>query len=143
MRQVFVDTHGWAEFLNDRAEHHNEAKLAFEFHTRSGATLVTSNYILSEMVALLTLSRFQIGRHRLIELLTSVRRLRNLQTIHVGPELDELAWMLFFGRPDKEWSLVDCSSFVIMEQRGIRDVLTSDHHFKQSGFNCLLPLKKS
>ena len=37
-------------------------------------------------------------------------------------------------RPDKEFSLVDCMSMVVMEERGIRHVLTNDHHFTQAGF---------
>ncbi len=41
-------------------------------------------------------------------------------------------------RPDKEWSLVDCASFVLMRQREINEALTSDHHFEQAGFSRLL-----
>ena len=39
---------------------------------------------------------------------------------------------------DKEWSLVDCASFVIMKQRGVTEALTTDHHFEQAGFVRLL-----
>lgn len=44
----------------------------------------------------------------------------------------------FSARPDKEWSLTDCISFVVMNERGITDDLTSDHHFEQAGFQILL-----
>jgi uncharacterized protein len=37
-------------------------------------------------------------------------------------------------RLDKEYSLVDCMSMVVMEERGIHHVLTNDHHFTQAGF---------
>jgi uncharacterized protein len=45
---------------------------------------------------------------------------------------------LFAGRPDKEWSLTDCVSFVVMEAQGIREALTTDEHFIQAGFRALL-----
>jgi predicted nucleic acid-binding protein len=41
-------------------------------------------------------------------------------------------------RQDKSWSLVDCSSFVVMQQRGIVEALTTDEHFEQAGFVRLL-----
>ncbi len=41
-------------------------------------------------------------------------------------------------RPDKDWSLTDCISFVVMEEHGITDALTGDHHFEQAGFRALL-----
>jgi hypothetical protein len=34
--------------------------------------------------------------------------------------------------------LTDCTSFLVMEDRGIADALTADHHFEQAGFNVLL-----
>lgn len=51
---------------------------------------------------------------------------------------DEQVWELFKSRPDKEWSWVDCASFVVMKQRGILEALTTDHHFEQAGFVRLL-----
>jgi len=43
------------------------------------------------------------------------------------------------ARPDKTYSLVDCHSMVLMEERRITQVLTADDHFRQAGFTCLLP----
>jgi len=41
---------------------------------------------------------------------------------------------LYTERPDKDWSLTDCISFVVMEEHGIIEALTGDHHFEQAGF---------
>jgi hypothetical protein len=61
-----------------------------------------------------------------------------VEIVHVTPELDAAAWQLFVSRSDKNWSLVDCSSFVLMQERGILSALTSDRHFMQAGFQVLL-----
>ena len=44
----------------------------------------------------------------------------------------------FEQRSDKEWSLTDCLSFLVMRDEGITQTLTGDHHFEQAGFTALL-----
>jgi len=45
---------------------------------------------------------------------------------------------LFHDRQDKEWSLTDCISFIVMQRESLTDALTGDHHFEQAGFVALL-----
>jgi uncharacterized protein len=47
-------------------------------------------------------------------------------------------WALYRSRSDKDWGIMDCTSFAIMTTRKIADSLTSDHPFKQAGFTVLL-----
>ncbi|MEX2140553.1 MAG: PIN domain-containing protein [Pirellulales bacterium] len=49
---------------------------------------------------------------------------------------EALEW--YSNRPDKEWGLTDCVSFVLMSQLGISEALTADRHFVQAGFRALL-----
>ena len=51
----------------------------------------------------------------------------------------ERALLLYSDRPDKAWGLVDCASFVVMSDERISEVFTTDRHFEQAGFTCLLP----
>ena len=51
---------------------------------------------------------------------------------------DSQAWDLLTQCKDKNWSLVDCASFVVMEHHVINEALTSDHHFEQAGLIKLL-----
>ena len=52
--------------------------------------------------------------------------------------LAERAVRLFESRPDKDWSLTDCLSFMVMAERQLPKALTSDRHFVQAGFEALL-----
>jgi predicted nucleic acid-binding protein len=54
------------------------------------------------------------------------------------PKLFDEGVKLFESRSDKEWSLTDCISFVVMQREGIAEALTGDHHFEQAGFVALL-----
>jgi len=58
--------------------------------------------------------------------------------VGLDPHLYQRGINLYAQRPDKEWSLTDCISFVVMSDRGITEALTGDHHFEQAGFRALL-----
>ena len=62
----------------------------------------------------------------------------DVEIIPAGPELFRKGCELQSQRPDKEWSLTDCTSFVIMNERKIENALTSDRHFAQAGFQSLM-----
>lgn len=47
-------------------------------------------------------------------------------------------FQLYCKRPDKEWGLTDCVSFVVMQEQQITEALTTDAHFQQTGFTALL-----
>ncbi len=42
------------------------------------------------------------------------------------------------NRAGKDWGITDCSSFVVMSERGLSEALTTDEHFRQAGFRALL-----
>ncbi|HUY32314.1 MAG TPA: hypothetical protein VMV69_06000 [Pirellulales bacterium] len=62
----------------------------------------------------------------------------SVEVVTMDVTLDDAAWELWRTRLDKEWSLVDCVSFVVMQQRNLTEALTTDHHFEQAGFVRLL-----
>jgi len=62
----------------------------------------------------------------------------DLDIVPASAELFQRGIALFRLRPDKEWSLTDCISFVVMAEKGISEALTSDRHFEQAGFKVLL-----
>jgi len=50
----------------------------------------------------------------------------------------ESAFDSYRSKSDKEWSLTDCASFVLMRERGLAEALAHDQHFEQAGFVALL-----
>ena len=69
------------------------------------------------------------------------QRIRFDRLIEVVPHTEELAagaLRLFTDRADKDWSLTDCLSFVVMQRRNVNEALTADHHFEQAGFRAVL-----
>jgi len=75
-----------------------------------------------------------IPRPKAIAFIQSLKTSPYIEVIHISQEIDLKAWELLTKRQDKEWSLVDCSSFIVMQERKITESLTSNHHFEQAGF---------
>jgi uncharacterized protein len=135
--EVFADTSGWAAYFVRTEPLHPQARRLVRQWQIDRTQVVTTNYILTELVVLLT-TRFREPRSRLVTYGDLIRSAPWVEIVHIDPLLDVEAWDLLKARPDKEWSLVDCASFVVMQRRGITQALTTDHHFEQAGFIRLL-----
>jgi uncharacterized protein len=77
-------------------------------------------------------------RQAAIELLLSLEQDRTVEIVPISDELYQKAFELFCNRPDKDWSLIDCASFIVMRENNLSQALTTDEHFEQAGFVALL-----
>ena len=137
MAEVFADTSGWAAyFVRTEARHADASALIKRWQSRR-TVVVTTNYVLAELVSLLV-NRARVPHALRIEITDAIRTASWVDVVPIDPTLDDDAWDLLRQRPDKDWSLVDCASFVVMTRRGVVDALTTDHHFEQAGFTRLL-----
>jgi hypothetical protein len=132
---VFLDT-AYAVALASTSDAYHRQALALADELEANETpLVTTWGVLLEIAN--ALSKVQY-RHAALQLLSSLQRDASVEIVPLSDPLLQRAVTLYAERPDKEWSLTDCISFVVMEVRGIRDALTADEHFKQAGFRMLL-----
>lgn len=136
---LFVDTSGWADPVLRNTPDHAMMEAHYRQTVASRRPLVTTNYIIAELGALLT-TRSRASRPRILALITAIKRVSNLRIVHIDPSLDGEAWALLEGHPDKQWSLVDAASFVVMRRLSISEAFTTDRHFAQAGF-VLLPYR--
>jgi predicted nucleic acid-binding protein len=140
VKPLFIDTSGWAAFLVHLEPSHRPATLLLEEQRRKGLQVITTNYLLAELVALLT-SPLRVTRTEQIRILKTLRSADWIEVIHLDPFQEQEAWKIFATHDDKYWSLVDCASFAVMRSLSLSSALTTDHHFEQAGFTCLLNRK--
>jgi uncharacterized protein len=129
---LFIDTSGWLCYIDPLNSLHSAATAVVLSAVRMKRHLATTNYIIAELVALLSLSRYGMARPQIIARINALRAETNLAILHVDEATDAEAWRLLEARPDKDWSLVDATSFVLMKRFGMMEALTTDHHFTQA-----------
>ena len=136
MTKIFVDTSGWGHLADPLQQFAGKAETIYKEARLTGG-IITTNYVMSELTALL-ISPLRVTGEKRIDILNGIRTSSFINIIHIDETLDDQAWKLLHERPDKTWSLADCSSFILMAELGITHALTTDHNFEQAGFVKLL-----
>ena len=130
---LFVDTSGWAYLLDRHDPLHSSISAIYQTALKQKRTLVTTNYVLAELVPLLA-SRSRLPRQHIFSFVDALKVSPYVEIIHIDTELDTATWKLLKAWIDKEWSFIDASSFVVMNTYSIQEAITTDHHFTQAGF---------
>lgn len=135
-RRVFGDTSFFFALVAKRDAAHRPATAAYEKLLRGGGRVVTTDYVIDEM---LTLTKARIDATTSLTWLDRLERSDAIDLEAINSE-QFLASKLYFRRhSDHGYSFTDCTSFVVMDDLGVRAALTTDRHFKEAGFEMLLP----
>ncbi|MBI3851214.1 MAG: type II toxin-antitoxin system VapC family toxin [Verrucomicrobia bacterium] len=131
MSLVLADAFYFVARLN-RSHQHHERVVAFSRECRS--RILTTDWVLMEVADALARSEC---RSRIRDFILHLRQAPGCEVIPASRELLDRAVKLYDQHTDKEWTLTDCVSFVVMRERGVTHALTEDHHFEQAGFTVL------
>ena len=131
MNQVFADTSYYLALLVARDETH---RAAVELTRQLRGQIVTTGWVLMEFANAVSKSR---RRHYFPSLWDDLKQNPQMLIIPSNEALFDEGIELYRSRPDKDWSLTDCISFLVMERESITEALTGDHHFEQAGFTIL------
>ena len=129
--EVFLDT-AYAIALSVESDKHHERAAGLADQLEAEATrLVTTRAVVLEIGNAISKKRY---RKAAAELLDALEQDPQVEIVSLSEELYEQALELFRNRPDKDWGLVGCTSFILMQERGLTEALTTDGHFAQAGF---------
>ncbi len=135
MRKIFADTSGWLTIVVKSDFLHEKAVKIYRELLNNNYNFVTHDGILLEIGNSLSSVNY---RSTALKLKESVEKSLRIELVPLSDELIKASWKLYAERPDKDWGIVDCISFVVMQRQGIAEALTTDKHFKQAGFTKLL-----
>ena len=131
---LFVDMAGWMALADAADPMHAASRRERDAFLRVGGVLLTTDYVLDET---LTLIRFRLGLRAATKWWEQINASQRIRWEWIDPLRAEKARQWFFTWKDKAFSLTDCTSFVVMQELGVRRALTTDRHFSQAGFEAL------
>ncbi len=129
---IFGDTSALYALLSARDLNHERAKTQWLQWVTGPAEIVISNYIVLETTALVQKRLGMQALRQFYDLL-----LPSMDVYWVSEETHRQAVQMLMASNRRQLSLVDCSSFVLMNALGISTAFTFDQHFAQAGFKVL------
>lgn len=130
--RIFVDTLFVIAVINQRDHYHSQAVELSE--GMEGAPLLVTDAVLLEIGNALARN----FKREAVAVIDDFLQSKEVEIVHLTPELFDKAFMLYATHADKAWGLVGCISFVVMREAGATEALTFDRHFSQAGFRCLM-----
>lgn len=135
LTEIFIDTsYALALSIKTDSNHQKAIELSEKYDSEDFRFVTTYGILLEIGNGLSKLPTRPIC----VELLEYLQEDEYITLIEITKNLYDKSFKLFCNRKDKEWGLVDCTSMVVMKQRGIEKVLTADRHFEQAGFEVLM-----
>lgn len=132
---LFLDT-GYVIALNSPRDRFHGSALDWERRIRADRVpVVTTRAVQLEIGAAFSRQAYRAAGAAILDALD---RDPGITVVPLDDDIYRRALALFAARADKEWSLADCVSFVVMKDRAITRALSTDLHFAQAGFEALL-----
>jgi hypothetical protein len=135
MKVVFADTFYFLALLNRRDPFHERVVSASR---TADLSILTTEFVLLELADALCKPP---QRQEVLAVCRLVETNAAFRLVRATADLLQRGRKLYEDRPDKEWQLTDCISFVVMQDEGVGEALTGDRHFEQAGFKALLVWK--
>lgn len=131
MNPLFLDTGYLIALETTDDQHHAEALSHWQILAPSLPPLVTTSYVFGEVVTFFNSRKLHA---KAVEIGTRLLSSPSVHLLHVDEALFRVGWEYLKQHADKSYSLTDCISFALMQQRGIQTALAFDRHFAQAGF---------
>lgn len=123
VNKLLVDTSFIVALVNERDQYHERAIESADQY--DGQSLVVTDGVLLEVANALARGY----KAEAIQVIEDLLAAEDVEIVHMTIDLFNQAFNLYKTHQDKTWGLVDCVSFVVMRDRGIRAALSFDRHF--------------
>lgn len=136
MRTILADTSYWVALIDSNDQWHDKATAISK--SLSNESILTTDEVLTEVLAFFSAYSPKTRQRVLQFVLDLINNNAQVDVVEQSRASFLAGLSLYERRPDKSYSLVDCTSMQLMKDEGITESLTTDGHFRQEGFTILL-----
>lgn len=136
MRTILADTSYWVALIDSNDQWHEKATAISK--SLRNVSILTTDEVLTEVLAFFSAYSPKTRQRVLKFVLDLINDTAQVDVVEQSRASFLAGLSLYEKRPDKSYSLVDCTSMQLMKDEGITESLTTDRHFKQEGFTILL-----
>ena len=129
---MLLEPSGLLCFIHAAEPQHADAVAFFQ----TAPWRLTHNYVIAEFVALAQARG--LPREAVLAFVADIQSSPLVEVVYVDETLHRGALTFLQERLDKNWSLCDAVSFLLMKRYGFLEALTTDGHFEQADFVRLL-----
>lgn len=134
MRRLFIDTWGWIAIAHRDDSYHKKAAALYKTFLLNKGKPVTTDYVLAETVTLLRAKTEPEGVAAFVDAILAAVREGKIFLERIDERRWEKAWEMSKKYKDKPGiSFVDFSSFIVMKEMVVHEVLSADRHFEDVG----------
>ncbi len=130
--RLLVDATAFIALFDHRDQYYEEAiNFRDNFILRYDIRLFTTNYVHAEVMSHLT--HLPVGALRQVDMLIRASKKNDsfrIEQLQVDSTTVEKAMQIYFRYIEQDFSITDCSCFVLMQERGIRAAFTFDDDYK-------------
>ncbi len=131
-KYIFADAWAWLALSNRKDMHHELAKKEYEKIKASGYRIITTDYVIDEVITALFRNVVFSNAIEFIDSLFAATKDNQIKLERITESRFKTAWSLRKKYQDKpDISFTDLTSFVLMQELAINSVFTGDSHFKQ------------
>lgn len=132
-----MDTAFLLEAIDESDTYHNTAVESYKRLIQEKWSIILTDAILVELANGLSIVKWRQVAHTWI---TNIQKSRTIFTVVSTTDIFNRAVELYGSRPDKEWGLTDCISFIVMRTYKLTHALTLAHHFEQAGYHITITI---
>ena len=133
--RVFIDTSAFIAYFIKQDEFHENAVARYNFYTQQKAILLTSDYVLDELLTWFSTRQPKHILEKLVDALSKMQSAGEIRMLDIDKTIFKKGLEVLLKFSDHKISFTDATSYVLYKDFNLDEVFTIDDDFKKIRVN--------